>query len=501
MALSFVFWLSFFHLTVTYFASSMQQQPTCRDDERLALLQFKDSLIIHKPAFSWDPPAHPKVASWNLQETNSDCCSWDGVKCNEETGHVIRLDLSSSCLYGSINSTSTLFRLVHLQWLSLAYNDFNSSEIPATIKHLSRLKHLNLSSSHFSRQIPSELLDLSNLVSLDLSYNYYPPTNLELQNPGLRSLVEKLTNLKVLNLRRVYIASSVPHSLANLSSLTYLSLEECELQGEFPAQIFQLPNLSFLSLSFNEDLTGYIPSSLESGNSLTFVDIHSCNFSGTIPSSIGNLTKLIYLYVYFNNFSQICHDDDRSALLQFKKSLIINKTDFPWDPSAYPKVASWNLEEENGDCCSWNGVECNVETGHVIKLDLSSRCLYGSINSTNTLFHLVHLQWLSLADNHFNSSEIPATINNLSSNNKLQGNPGLCGKPLSKECEHFEPSKKEDEDTESPFAFDWKIVLIGYACGLIIGMVLGHTLWTRNHEWFVKILGCKRMKKKRGRRN
>ena len=78
----------------------------------------------------------------------------------------------------------------------------------------------------------------------------------------------------------------------------------------------------------------------------------------------------------------------------------------------------------------------------------------------------------------------------------------MCGLPLSRKCGNSElPHKEDDEGSESPFAFGWKVVAIGYACGLIIGVVLGHIFCTRKHEWFVKIFGMplKRMERKRGR--
>ncbi|TXG55452.1 hypothetical protein EZV62_020708 [Acer yangbiense] len=286
-------------------------QPLCHDDERYALLQFKQSFLFGKDYCSNVLISdYPKVESWKIEGGNSssaDCCSWDGVKCDEETGHVIKLDLTSSCLYGSINSTTTLFHLVHLQWLSLANNDFDFSEIPAAINNLSRLSHLNLSSSAISGQIPPQLLDLRNLVSLDLSGNSFieVPGNethyLELGELSLQNLVEKLTNLKVLNLDRVQISSPIPHILANLSSLTYLSLQDCGLQGEFPSKIFLLPNLSVLQLSYNSNLTGYLPE-IERSSPLTVLAIGSCGFSGTIPSSLGNLTKLVHLDFSFSSF-------------------------------------------------------------------------------------------------------------------------------------------------------------------------------------------------------
>ncbi|XP_059449525.1 receptor-like protein 7 [Corylus avellana] len=325
------------------FAFSLQSspfiQPLCHHDESSALLKFKHSFIIHESA-SYDPFRHSsmihqsascqKVASWTVEANKSDCCSWDGVECNKDTGHVIGLDLSSSCLFGSINSTSSLFRLVHLQSLNLAFNHFNYSHIPHQIRDLSRLTHLNLSWSKFSGQIPLEVSQLSHLSSLDLSQDYhdipllwYP--HLELKKPTLRNLVGNLTRLQKLDLSGVIISSMVPNILANLSLLTFLSLGGCDLHGEFPIGIFKLSNLRVLSVPVNEGLTGYLPdftwsSPLEEldfadtsfsgelpasmGNLglLTELLLFDCNFSGSIPSSLGNLTKLTELALRNNSF-------------------------------------------------------------------------------------------------------------------------------------------------------------------------------------------------------
>jgi Leucine-rich repeat (LRR) protein len=234
---------------------------------------------------------------------------------------VIGLDLSSSCLYGSIDSNSSLFHLVQLRRLNLADNDFNNSEIPSGIRNLSRLFDLNLSMSGFSGQIPADILEFSKLVSLDLGSN-----PLKLQKPGLQHLVEALTNLEELHLSGVNISAKVPQIMANLSSFSSLFLRDCGLQGEFPMGIFQLPNLRSLSIRYNLHLTGYLPE-FQSGNQLEILllartsfsgqlpgslgnlkslkefDVEECYFSGAIPSSLGNLTKLNSLNLSDNSFS------------------------------------------------------------------------------------------------------------------------------------------------------------------------------------------------------
>ncbi|MBA0549174.1 hypothetical protein Golob_020227, partial [Gossypium lobatum] len=258
-----------------------------------------DSFILNHSA-SGDTLAYPKVSSWKLEgQVGGDCCSWDGIECDNNTGHVIGLDVSSSFLYGSINSNNSLFQLHHLGRLNLSDNNFNRSEIPSAIGNLTRLSRLDLSWSGFTGQIPYEVLQLSNLVILDLSRNPL----LELRHPSLKSLSERLLNLKHLDLDRVNVSSTIPQSLANLSALTYLSLEACELHGKFPTSLANLTQLTYLSLAGNE----FSPASLSwlaKLTKLTSLNLESTNSSGEVPSFFKNLTKLTYLRLNNNQFSE-----------------------------------------------------------------------------------------------------------------------------------------------------------------------------------------------------
>nr|XP_048324139.1 receptor-like protein 7 [Ziziphus jujuba var. spinosa] len=291
-------------------------------------MKFKNSFVIDKHASVYER-AYPKVLSWKYEGESTSCCSWDGIQCDEDTGHVIGLDLSSSFLDGSINSNSTLFSLIHLQTLNLADNDFNYSHIPPAIKQLSGLTYLNLTNSTFSGQVPFEISNLPKLSTLDLSFNSDPVTGikfLKLKNPDLRSLVRNLTSLEIFRLSHVDISSTIPDFLANFSSLTSLLLEDCELYCEFPKRIFQLPNLQKLNVGSNKNLTGYLPEfhektnlreliladtrfsgslpfSIEKFDLLEVLDVSECNFSSIIPSSLGKPGRLTFLNLAMNNFS------------------------------------------------------------------------------------------------------------------------------------------------------------------------------------------------------
>jgi hypothetical protein len=146
LLLQFVFLYSLFSFTFTTCFPLIH--PKCHDDESHALLQFKEGFHLNKFA-SLSPLGYPKTASWN---SSTDCCSWDGIQCDEHTNQVIQIDLSSSQLFGRMDANSTLFRLVHLQVLDLSDNDFNYSQIPSKIGELPQLGYLNLSLSIFSEK-------------------------------------------------------------------------------------------------------------------------------------------------------------------------------------------------------------------------------------------------------------------------------------------------------------------------------------------------------------
>ncbi|KAL3748712.1 hypothetical protein ACJRO7_009881 [Eucalyptus globulus] len=279
-----------------HFASSEtlpSMSPTkCHEQERSALLEFKQSLF-HPYVETCSPS---KLESWRLEDDN--CCSWEGVKCDEGTGYLTGLDLSESCLFGPIDSKASLFRLPHVQSLNLAWNDFNFSQIPSTIGSLVELTSLNLSLSKFGGQLPSQVLKLTNLTSLDLSWN----SMLQLRNPSMETMVQFLTKLEHLDVSWLNVSAPVPDAIANLSSLTSLILSDCYLQGTFPRTIFELPRLQLLDLSGNFELSGHLPK-FHLGSPIKSLSLWMTNFSGNIPSSIGNLTQLTMLNFALNILS------------------------------------------------------------------------------------------------------------------------------------------------------------------------------------------------------
>ncbi|KAF3438365.1 hypothetical protein FNV43_RR21127 [Rhamnella rubrinervis] len=354
------------------------------------------------------------MKDWNTEGGISDCCLWDGVSCDTASGYVIAIDLSSSWLYGPLTSNSSLFRLLHLQKLNLAFNNFTSSTIPSEFSKLSRLTYLNLSFSMFSGNIPYEISRLTNLMVLDLSgFSYYWYVR---QGQLGRVITQNMTNLRELYLDWITFSSPVPDIFGNLSSLTHLSLRTCYLLGELPKSIFQLPNLQYVDLSGN-GLTGYLPEfnvssrikylslagnsfygklpdSIGNPKSLNFVDVQRSNFSGIVPPSLWNLSQLSKLDLSDNHFNgQLPYTIGNLGKLTLKLLYLDNNNLSGQIPSSFGKLTQLN------------------------QLDLGSNFFSGQV-PTSLLGNLTQLQYLFL-DNNSLSGQIPSSFGKLTQLNEL----------------------------------------------------------------------------------
>ncbi|KAL6313670.1 hypothetical protein AAG906_010088 [Vitis piasezkii] len=98
-------------------------------------------------------------------------------------------------------------------------------------------------------------------------------------------------------------------------------------------------------------------------------------------------------------------------------------------------------------------------------LDLSSNKLSGRIPRELTSRHFLRVMWIS----------------------------------LSKKCVVDKaPQPSKEEEVESDLGFDWKVILMGYGCGLVVGLFIGCLVFlTRKPKWFVRMIEGDRHKKVR----
>nr|GMD71507.1 receptor-like protein 12 [Ipomoea batatas] len=299
----------------------------CKEEEKKALLCFKEDSKF----------------PGNWVDNKADCCTeWEGVVCDNVTGHVIELHLSTfedNIQRGKFSSC--LLELKQLRYLDLSGLNFSESHIPNFIGSFANLQYIDLSLTWFEGIIPHQLgnlshlhtlrlgnevlkadsLDwlssLSNLKVLDLSFaNLSMVHNLaEVINmlPSLHELylrecdISKLSHplghnkssLQVLDLGSNEFNTVIFKWIFNLDSFISLQLTDCGFQSPFPDDPWNLTSLRTLDISGNQ-FHGHLPNSLWNLTSLFYLDLSSNLFTGEIPKPIGKLNKLQTLRLYSN---------------------------------------------------------------------------------------------------------------------------------------------------------------------------------------------------------
>ena len=268
----------------------------CIQREKEALLAFKQGLM----------DVDNLLSSWGSEARKQDCCiSWEGVYCDEYTGHVVKLDLIGGSLGGRLSSQ--VGNLTHLQYLDLSYNDFTSVEnLNSWLPRLSSLTYLGLSSSNLSTSY--DWLEAINMLP--------KLTNLSLSSCGLHSLVIHSSTLFNINSSKSLahvdlfsnqLTSSIFLWLSNYNtSLVHLDLSENQLTGSIPHVLGNLSSLVRLDLSRNQ-LVGSIPQSFSKLCNLQTLDLSSNTLSGQfswlvqiLMSTCLDLNSLNILYLGMN---------------------------------------------------------------------------------------------------------------------------------------------------------------------------------------------------------
>uniref|UniRef100_A0A1D1YJB5 Receptor-like protein 12 n=1 Tax=Anthurium amnicola TaxID=1678845 RepID=A0A1D1YJB5_9ARAE len=407
--------------------------------------------------------------------------SW--LLCNTSLSH---LDLRRNMLYGTFHlacpsNKSSFIDLSHnrihgllprdigfscpsLQLLAMAGNDLEGS-IPTSLGQ-APLFVLDLSDNFLSGKLPHTLTrNQTTLFFLNVSNNHLEGEVLPIDT--------RMPNLRFLVLDHNRFVGSITPTLSNSTHFKVLNVGHNDLVGDLSHCLPSFPSVRVLSLRENL-IQGHIPNWLCEIQYLRVLDFYGNNLSGKIPPCLNNISLWAsrdkegwsdhdawYSIPVFLAMQQTMSFTSKSLLLPYTGiplrlmtllDLSSNRLDghIPWAIGELRRLHSLNLSNN----CLQGFLPTSMGNMESLEsLDLSHNNLSGAIPH-----ELVRLHFLSTFSVAFNDmfGMIPQD-GQFSSflRSSYEGNPGLCGAPLGRDCTtNNGPRQSVEESQENPCIFD-----------------------------------------------
>ncbi|XP_059665775.1 probable LRR receptor-like serine/threonine-protein kinase At3g47570 [Cornus florida] len=407
----------------SFLTTAATSEPGGNETDRFALLAFK-AKITNDPFMV--------MSSWNV---SIHFCQWHGVTCGRRHKRVIKLDLNSHKLFGSISPH--IGNLSFLRVLNLQNNSFED-ETPPEVGRLRRLQFLRLNNNSISGSIPANLSACTTLVGFDFRYNklvgsipreFGSLSKLRSMFIAHNNLIGNiphsfmnLSSLEQLNADKNNLSGSVPEALGQLTKLTFISLGENTLSGSIPPLIFNLSSLKYFNLVYNNRITGKLPTEIGiTLPSLESLSLHGNQFTGSIPISISNATNLEEIFIGENNLNGKVPTMERLCNLRrviFSNNHLgsggVGDLSFIYSLTNATNLSCLAMEGNN-----FGGILPQSIGNLSTKLEVFAVAvnhIYGSIPVA--IGNLINLNWLTMWNNQF-TGNIPTEIGKLQKLNKL----------------------------------------------------------------------------------
>ncbi|TYJ46186.1 hypothetical protein E1A91_A02G103600v1 [Gossypium mustelinum] len=251
-----------------------------------------DAAALQSLKDSWQntPP------SWDKSD---DPCgtAWEGVTCN--SSRVTALGLSTMGLKGKLSGD--IGGLTELRSLDLSFNRDLTGSLSPRLGDLEKLNILILAGCGFTGNIPEELGNLAELSFFALNSNNFtgkiPPS------------LGKLSKLYWLDLADNQLVGAIPVSTPTSPGLDLLlkakhfHFNKNKLSGAIPPKLFSSEMVLIHILFDGNQLTGNIPSTLGHVQTLEVLRLDRNALWGEVPSNLNNLTNINDLNLAHNNLT------------------------------------------------------------------------------------------------------------------------------------------------------------------------------------------------------
>ncbi|PKA66970.1 putative leucine-rich repeat receptor-like protein kinase [Apostasia shenzhenica] len=297
--------------------------------------------------------------------------AWDGVICNNS--RVTVLKLSTMGIKGYL--ASDIGQLTELRSLDLSYNNELGGPLTPNIGNLKKLTTLILLGCSFSGTIPSELGNLQQLSFLALNSNKF--------SGEIPASLGGLSNLYWLDVADNQLSGTLPIStdktpgLDKLLHTKHFHFNKNKLSGNIPEELFS-SNMSLIHLLFDgNQFTGEIPASVGLVETLEVMRLDRNILNGAVPSDINNLVQITELNLANNKLT--------GPLPNLSGMLLLNYLDLSnnsFDPSEAPAWFS--------------------KLSSLTALVIESGRIYGEV--PEELFSFPQLEQVILDNNQFNGT-------------------------------------------------------------------------------------------------
>ncbi|XP_048591752.1 receptor-like protein 15 [Brassica napus] len=421
---------------------------SCILKERNALLDLKIFLI----STTEEGQSEPVLPSWT-NDTTSDCCQWERVKCNSTSGRVLKLSTRGLNLKeSSLLNLSLLHPFEEVQILDLSESKFggffDGVEGYKSLSRLRNLEILDLSSNKFNSSVFHFLNAATSLTTLLLQGNnmnsFYSKKKKKKNNmnsPFPAKELSAMVKLKFLDLSGNGFSGSMElQGICKLKNLQELDISQNNLVGEFPLCLTGLTGLRVIDLSSNQ-MSGKLPSSLANLESLEYFSLFDNNFEGFFSlDSLANLSMLKVFGVNSrSNSFQVVSEGSWTPKFQLNAIALrsCNLVKVPHFLLHQKDLRQVDLSDNNisGQFPSWllaNNTKLDVlllrsnyltsfqlprSAHNLLFLDLSVN-KFNHLLPENIGWILPHLLSLNISDNGFQGS-MPSSLGNMKSINNL----------------------------------------------------------------------------------